>query len=133
MFCKKLRTYRHSHTRRKVRDFPISRKVVYLHFQLQKWFCRNDRCTTFIFTETVDAAPAYQRNTVRVNECLHEIAFRTNCIQAEKLSKKLGLPTSHDTLLRLLYATPLPTQTSPFLAIDDFAFRKGGKLWHDCL
>lgn len=123
--CQKLSTHRHSHTKRKVRDLPISGKEVFLHLQLQKWFCRNEKCDTFIFTEIVDAAPAYQRNTVRVKACLREMAFRTNCLQAEKLSEKMGLPTSHDTLLRLLYDTPHSPKTSPFLAIDDFAFRKG--------
>lgn len=62
----------------------------------------------------IDAAPAYQRNTVRVNESLREIAFRTNCVQAAKLSEKLGLPVSHDTLLRLIYQTPQIAVPSPF-------------------
>ena len=123
--CQKQSTHRHSRTRRKVRDLPISGREVFLHLQLQKWFCRTEECESLIFTETIDTAPAYQRNTIRVNDCLREMAFRTNCVQAAKLSKNLGLPTSHDTLLRLLYNTHLPTQTSPFIAIDDFAFRKG--------
>lgn len=81
--------------------------------------CLYSKCATTIFTEIIDAAPAYQRNTVRVNDCLRELAFRTNYVQATKLSGKLSLPVSHDTLLRLIYETPMPTQISPFLAIDD--------------
>lgn len=112
--CQKLSTRRHSSTKRKIRDLPISGKEVFLHLCLQKWFCLHTKCSTIIFTETIDAAPAYQRNTVRVNDCLRELAFRSNCVQAAKLSKKLSLPVSHDTLLRLIYETPMPTQTSPF-------------------
>ena len=96
------------------------------HAPTQQYKKENSRFTDFgerslftsalteIFTETIDAAPAYQRNTVRVKDCLRELAFRSNCIQAAKLSKKLSLPVSHDTLLRLIYETPMPTQTSPF-------------------
>lgn len=112
--CRNISTHRHSRTKRTIRDLPIAGKEVFLHIRLQKWFCRHGLCNTTIFTETIDAAPAYQRNTVRVNESLREIAFRTNCVQAAKLSTKLGLPVSHDTLLRLIYQTPQIAVPSPF-------------------
>ncbi|WP_107943261.1 transposase family protein [Metasolibacillus fluoroglycofenilyticus] len=112
--CQEVSTRRHSSTKRKIRDLPISGKEVYLHIRLNKWFCPTATCSTTIFTKTINAAPAYQRNTVRVNECLRELAFRSNCVQAAKLSKKLSLSVSHDTLPRLIYQTPMPEQTSPF-------------------
>ena len=112
--CAKVSTHKHSRTKRKIRDLPISGKEVYLHLRLHKWFCVNPICMTKIFTETIDAAPAYQRNTVRVTECLRQLAFQSSCVQAAKLSIKLSLPVSHDTLLRIIYKTPNPTQVSPF-------------------
>lgn len=112
--CQKVSTHKHSRTKRKIRDLPISGKEVYLHVRLHKWFCMNILCTTKIFTETIDAAPAYQRNTLRVTECLRQLAFHSNCVQAAKLSTKLSLPVSHDTLLRIIYRTPVTVQTSPF-------------------
>lgn len=112
--CQKVSTHKHSSTKRKIRDLPISGKEVYLHVRLHKWFCMNSLCTTKIFTETIDAAPAYQRNTLRATECLRQLAFHSNCVQAAKLSTTFCLPVSHDTLLRIIYQTPIPTQTSPF-------------------
>lgn len=113
--CQKVSTHKHSQSKRKIRDLPISGKEVFLLVRLHKWFCPNSTCTTKIFTETIETAPAYQRNTERVTECLRHLAFQSNCVQAAKLSRKLSLPVSHDTLLRLIYQTPISTNTSPFL------------------
>lgn len=66
-----------------------------------------------MFSDFVDTAQPYHRNTIRVNECLWELAFRTNYVQAAKLSKKLSLSVNHDKLLRLIYQIAMPTQTSP--------------------
>lgn len=112
--CQVVSTRRHSQTKRKIRDLPISEKEVYLYILLRKWFCSNEACATKIFTESIEAAPAYHRNTVRVTNQLRELAFQSNCVQAAKLSEKLHVPVSHDTLLRLIYQTPQPTETSPF-------------------
>lgn len=87
---------------------------MHLHLRLHKWFCVNPICMTKIFTETIDAAPAYQRNTVHVTECLRQLAFQSSCVQAAKLSIKLSSPVNHDALLHLIYKTPIPVRVSPF-------------------
>lgn len=63
--CAKVSSRKQSRIKRKIRDLPISGKEEYLHLRLHKWFCVNSICMTKIFTETIDTAPAYQRNTVR--------------------------------------------------------------------
>ncbi|NGY89460.1 transposase [Bacillus megaterium] len=56
---------------------------------------------------------------------LKSIALSTSCKVASRLSKHLGIVTSHHTLLRLLHKLKLPSYEPPVhIGIDDFAFKK---------
>lgn len=112
--CQQASTRKHSRTKRQIKDLPIIQKEVIYHIQLTKWFCEVSTCTTKIFTEQLAECPAYQRFTLRATECLRQLAFKMNCVQASNLSRDLNLPVSHDTLLRLIYQTPTPQISSPF-------------------
>lgn len=112
--CQQVSTRRHSRKNRQIRDLPIAQKEVMYHIQLTKWFCETSSCASKIFTEQLPACPAYQRLTIRATDCLRQVAFKMNCVQASKLSRDLNLPVSHDTMLRLIYQTPTPQMTSPF-------------------
>lgn len=112
--CHAVSSHRHSRTNRTIQDLPMNEKKVYYFLQLQKWFCQQSTCSVRIFTERIPQANAYQRRTTRCTTVLRNIAFATNCVEAAKLSESLHIPVSHDTLLRIIYETEQPQETSPF-------------------
>ena len=45
-----------------------------------------------------------------------------------QLAKRLAMPTSRDTLLRLIHSTDVPQRKTPqVLGLDDFAWKKGDR------
>lgn len=112
--CHSVSSHRHSRTTRTIQDLPINEKEVHYFLQLQKWFCQKPTCSVRIFTERLAQADSYQRRTTRCTTALRNMAFATNCVEAAKLSESLHIPVSHDTLLRIIYQTEQPQETSPF-------------------
>jgi transposase len=68
---------------------------------------------------------AYARKTHRLIATLQAIGVALSGQAGARLSKRLGLPASRDTLLRLVRRLPLPV-IPPLRAIgvDDWAYRK---------
>src|SRR2546421_8529189 len=57
-----------------------------------------------------------------------EIAFAGGGKAGALLAKRLGMPTSRDTLLRLIRSTAVPKHKTPqVLGLDDFAWKKGDR------
>ncbi len=79
-----------------------------------------------MFTERVpDAVNPYARRTLRLVERLRAIALALGSAAGARLSKRLRLPASRDTLLRLVRRLPLPIiPTLRAVGIDDWAHRK---------
>ncbi|MGG4179448.1 transposase family protein [Virgibacillus pantothenticus] len=112
--CGKRSFNRHSSYMRKISDLPIEERKVFIHVKSYKWFCKNSKCERQVFTERLPWIAPYRRRTQRLENALREVAFSTNAMQAEKVCRTLGMPVSHDSLLRLIYKTPLPKKESPF-------------------
>jgi transposase len=71
---------------------------------------------------------AYARRTLRQAEALTEIAFAQGGKAGAQLVKRLAMPTSRDTLLRLIRSSTLPKRKTPrVLGLDDFAWKKGDR------
>lgn len=105
---------RHSAYMRVIDDLPIQGKPVQLYLKTRKWFCTNAFCEAKVFTERFEWLMPHRHRTVRLDHVLRTIAFSTNCIEAAYLTRILGMPVSHDTLLRLIHTTEMPTVHSPF-------------------
>ncbi|WP_338120339.1 transposase family protein [Bacillus infantis] len=112
--CQTVTTRRHSRYSRAIQDLPKNNKQVELLLLTQKWFCDSPSCNTEVFTERYDWILPKKRRTLRAEELLRKLAFSTSCLNAEKLSKHLHLPVSHDTLLTLIRHTPDSQEVSPF-------------------
>ncbi len=70
----------------------------------------------------------YARRTLRQTEALVEVAFAVGGKAGAQLAKRLAMPTSRDTLLRLIRSTTVPTRQTPqVLGLDDFAWKKGDR------
>jgi transposase len=116
----------HSRYQRHLSDLPWGTRPVHIQLAVRKFVCRNLHCPRRIFTERVpELVAAYARKTHRLIAVLQAIGVALGGQAGARLSKRLGLPASRDTLLRLVRRLPLPT-VLPLSAIgvDDWAYRK---------
>jgi len=116
----------HSHYTRTVADLPWAHLRIVLQLSVRKFFCANGRCPRRIFTERLPQLLApWARRTQRLLHRLGAVAIALGGAAGALLSQHLGMPTSRNTLLRLLRRLPLPARATPTaLGVDDFALRK---------
>jgi transposase len=101
--------------------------AVQLHLRTRRFRCKNNLCTKRIFCERLPRVVAYYaRKTRRMNEALELIGFLMGGEAGARVTQKLAMKTSPDTLLRRLRQAKLPVTPTPrVLGVDDFAFRRG--------
>ncbi len=117
----------HSRYRRQLDDAPIAGRPVQLRLRVRRWFCDNPACAARTFAEQPAAltAPRARRTSV-LRGMLSAIAVALAGRAGARLANRMGMPTSRDSLLRLLRSLPdVPVTTVPVLGIDDFALRRG--------
>ena len=112
---------------RTLADLPCSGQQVHWLVQVRRFCCLNAGCPRKIFTERLPTcAPAYARRTTRQAESLHKMALTAGAKGGEYLAQLQGMPTSHDTLLRLTRRSqPNAAPTPRVLGVDEFAWKKG--------
>jgi transposase len=117
----------HSHYTRTVADLPWRGRRVVLRLTVRRYRCRTAGCIRSIFCERLPAVLApHARTTGRLTEAHTAIGFAVGGEPGRRLAVRLAVPTSGDTLLRRVKATPLPSRPTPrVLGVDDFAFRRG--------
>ena len=125
--CSQPSTRVHSRYMRTLADLPCQGRLVRLQIAVRRFRCGEPTCRRATFAEQWPGlAAAYARRTRRQAEALCEVAFALGGRAGAPLAKKLSLPTSRHTLLRLLRRSPTPaTNTSRQVGIDDFAWKKG--------
>ncbi|HLV97459.1 MAG TPA: ISL3 family transposase [Ktedonobacterales bacterium] len=117
----------HSRSRRTLLDLSVCGRQVRLSLQVRRFFCEDGSCPRTTFTEQLpDLAAPRARKTCRLQEALCQIGFALGAEAGARLAKRLGMPCSPDTLLRLICQSALPTAPTPrVLGVDDFSFQKG--------
>jgi transposase len=125
--CSQPSTRVHSRYTRRLSDLPCQGRLVRLQIAVRRFRCVEPTCRRVTFAEQFPGlAAAYARRTNRQAEALCEVALALGGRAGVPLAKKLALPTSRHTLLRLLRRTPAPAATTPRqIGIDDFAWKKG--------
>jgi transposase len=125
--CHRPSTRVHSYYTRTVADLPWHGVAVQLHLRTRRFRCKNNLCTKRIFCERLPRVVAYYaRKTRRMNEALELIGFLMGGEAGARVTQKLAMKTSPDTLLRRLRQAKLPVTPTPrVLGVDDFAFRRG--------
>jgi len=125
--CSQPSTRVHSRYTRTLADLPCQGRLVRLQIAVRRFRCVEPTCRRATFAEQwPELAAAYARRTGRQAEALCEVAFALGGRAGAPLAKKLSLPTSRHTLLRLLRQTPAPVANTPRqVGIDDFAWKKG--------
>ncbi len=107
-------------------DVPWAVRRVRLRVTIRRFRCATARCPRRIFAERpgVFALP-YARRTARADTALEAVAFALGGEAGSRLARRLSLPTSPDTLLRLIRRAP-ESAAPPvrICGVDDFAWRK---------
>jgi zinc-finger of transposase IS204/IS1001/IS1096/IS1165/Transposase len=117
----------HSYYIRTVADLPWRGRRVVLRITVRRFRCRAVGCERSIFCERLPAVLVpHARTTDRLAEAHTAIGFAVGGEAGSRLAERLAVPTSPDTLLRRVKASPLPARPTPrVLGVDDFAFRRG--------
>ena len=118
----------HSRYDRRLLDLPSHGRAVHLHVQVRRFRCGNISCPRRIFGEPLadSVAPRGARRTERLEGIVHHLGIALGGRPAANLARRLMLPVSRDTLLRVLRRrAQTPGGPVRVLGIDDFAWRRG--------
>ena len=117
----------HSHYRRRLGDLPIAGRPVRLLVMARRFFCDAVLCGRRIFTERFDRdllAP-WARRTARLDYIVHHLGLALGGRPAASFARRLALPISNDTLLRVVRRRGSPRFVPPtVIGIDDWAWRR---------
>jgi transposase len=125
--CGELSRRQHSRYQRHPLDLPWRGQTVRMQVHSRRWFCDEPTCPRKIFAERFDGALArYARRTTGTTELLTTFALQAGDEGGARLARKVGVPTSPDTLLRILHTlTDADDQRGPrVLGVDDVALRR---------
>lgn len=117
----------HSRYRRRITDLPMAGRSVELTATVRRFRCESVLCDRSIFTERFDAgvlAP-WARRTARLDGLVHHLGLALGGRPAASFAKRLMLPVSNDTLLRVVRRRGCPPFPRPtVIGIDDWAWRR---------
>ena len=117
----------HSRYRRRVTDLPLSGRIVQLLVIARRFRCDAVLCGRQIFTERFGEgvlAPSARR-TARLESIVHHLGLALGGRPAAVFAKRLMLPVSKDTLLRVVrHRSRPPADPLRVIGIDDWAWRR---------
>ncbi len=117
----------HSRYHRGPADLPSLGCHIQMTLRVRRFYCRNPHCTRRTFAERLpELVRPHARRTVRLAEAQGRVGVAIGGEAGARLLRHLAMPTSADTVLRLIRRVPLPeTETPRVIAVDDWALRKG--------
>ncbi len=117
----------HSRYDRQVADLPCAGKEIRLRVITRRFICGAPHCRRRIFAERFgdNVLPARSRRTARLECIVHHLGLALGGRPAASFAKRLMLPVSNDTLLRVVRRRTAP-RADPLtvVGIDDWAFRR---------
>lgn len=125
--CSQPSTRIHSHYQRRLSDLPSSGRLIQLEIMVRKFRCAVSDCKRRVFAErfTVGSIKSFSRRTERLDLIVHHLGLALGGRPGASFARRLMLPVSNDTLLRVVRRRALP-RSEPLTAvgIDDWAFRR---------
>ncbi len=117
----------HSKYPRILRDLPWQGSTVELRMDARRFRCLAKDCSRVTFVERLPrVSPRYGRQTSRLAETIRMIGYVLGGEAGARLSERLGMQTSPDTVLRKLKSEPsAPVQGARAVGVDDWAWSKG--------
>ncbi|MCE9669550.1 ISL3 family transposase [Myxococcus stipitatus] len=125
--CQTPSTSVHGSDVRRPADLPAAGQAVQLELRVRRFICRNPECSRRTFAERPMWLLSYRaRRTRRLAAAQRAVAITAGAETEARLLKPLAMPTSPDTLRRLIRSARLPPPSpARVLGIDDWALRKG--------
>lgn len=121
-------TRRYGWHERHLQDLPAQGPCS-VKLRLQRWRCRNEACERKTFTAQLpEVAAPRARRTERATEIIYLFGHGVGGRPGERLIKRIGMPTSDDTILRCLkrrMRARSSEETTRVVDVDDWAWRKG--------
>ena len=128
--CGVVSRHLHSRYRRTLRDLPAHGRRVLIRVSVRRFRCTEAGCARKTFAEPLAGAVEgrYARRTSRSDDLIHQIALAMGGRPGERLTTRLCVSGSRDTLLRLIRRRA-PAKDgatdATVIGIDDWAWRKG--------
>jgi transposase len=117
----------HSQYLRRLTDLPMSGLRVRLVLLARRFRCGEVACVREIFAERFAASvlAPWSRRTARLDQIVHCLALALGGRPAASFARRLMMPVSNDTLLRVVRRFGAPTFPPPaVVGIDDWAWRR---------
>lgn len=117
----------HSRYRRRLADLPIAGRPVRLVVVARRFHCDAVLCGRRIFAERFaqDVLAPWARRTARLDHIVHYLGLALGGRPAASFARRLMLPVSNDTLLRVVRRRGSPRFLPPtVIGIDDWAWRR---------
>jgi len=117
----------HSRYLRQLADLPCAGRKVRLHIVARRFVCRAPQCPRRIFAERFgqDILASRSRRTARLECIVHHLGLALGGRPGAGLAKRLMLPVSNDTLLRVVRRRAGPySPTLKVVGVDDWALRR---------
>ncbi len=118
----------HSRYVRVLSDLPVSGRRVVVRALVRRFRCAEASCRTRIFAERLgaDLAARHARRTSRLEAIVHHLGLALGGRPAASVARRLMLPVSNDTLLRVVRRRARrPVERATVIGIDDWAYRRG--------
>ena len=117
----------HSRYQRRLTDLPLAGRQVRLMVVARRFRCDTVLCGRRIFTERFEdgALVPWARRTARLDLVVHHLGLALGGRPAASFARRLMLPVSNDTLLRVVRRRGCPPFAAPsVIGIDDWAWRR---------
>lgn len=117
----------HSRYQRRLADLPLAGRVVRISLTARRFRCMSASCRKSIFTERFsdDVLAVHARRTARLDGLVHHLALALGGRPAASLARRLMMPVSNDTLLRVVRRRGRPAPPAPnVIGIDDWAWKR---------
>lgn len=117
----------HSRYERRLADAAVAGRRMKIQLWVRRYFCDSRDCAVRTFVEHVAGLTRrYGRRSPLQQSMLDSIGLALAGRAGARLAAVLGMPTSRNTLLRLVRGLPDPdVGTVVVLGVDDFALRRG--------
>jgi len=115
----------HSRYIRTLSDLPLGGRAVRLKLSVRRFRRNRATCVRRIFAERVESANPHARRTARLDELVHHLGLALGGRPAAAFARRLMLPVSNDTLLRVVRRHGTPAFHPPrAIGIDDWAWKR---------
>jgi transposase len=126
--CGSASTRIHSTYQRSLADLPSHGRAVRIKLSTRRFRCVLATCGRRIFTERLAATAGrpFARRTARLEGIVHHLGLALGGRPGQSFARRLLLPVSKDTLLRVIRRhSALPATAPRVVGIDDWAFKRG--------